>query len=253
MHIDPLLQNRKEMVGFNPYTSRMDLVIAKVVAVHTDTGCVDVALDDAGGQGGFLANVPVTSWSYATQTGEAYLPSNIKLTSPMPSSNGTYDIPVPSGEQDVWCVVGFASSRSQRAVCLGFLSPIASQVHTKDAGYAVKLHESGVWSVIDPSGNVTIGLPDGSNVVIGTSTTPTAMSEQNPDWSPKTTTTPYNVTLSIKGNVTLSVVGDVSINASGNVYVGASTGSGKAVARVGDLVNLTTGVIESGSAKVFSG
>ncbi len=285
MHNDPLLQRHKDMTNWNPYSSQSDVIYAKVVAVHSNTGTIDAALDGANGQGGFYANVPVLSWSYATETGQAYLPSNIKLTSPMPSAQGTYDQPVPSGEQDVWCVIAHLSGRAQRPVCLGFVSPLQSQIHTKDAGYDVKLHESGVYTVIDPQGNVTVSLPDGSSIVVGTSTMPVDMTTQNAAWKPKTMATPYNVTLDLKGNLSLTIKGnatidvtgkvdvtsqdDVAVTTQGNaaltatgnatisaagVYLGSSGGA--AVARVGDAVsvNTTTGIgtITSGSSKVFS-
>ena len=271
MHSDPLLQRHKDMTSWNPYSAQPDLIYAKVVAVHSDAGTIDAAIDGANGQGGFYTNVSVLSWSYATETGQAYLPSNIKLTSPMPAAQGTYDQPVPSGEQDVWCVIAHLSGRAQRPVCLGFVSPLQSQVHTKDAGYDVKLHESGVYSVTDPSGNVTVGLPDGSSIVVGASTTPVDMTTQNSEWKPKTSVTPYNVTmnmngdvsittqkniaLTVTGNITMTVQGNVTLDTTGDVYLGGT--SGAAVARVGDAVsvNTTTGIgtITSGSGKVFSG
>ncbi len=251
--VDPALINRRVMEeGGNPLASQPEIFLAKVVALHPDTGRVDVALDGTPYQGGFYRNVPVMSWSYATQTGQSYLPGNIKLAAPTPSASGAYDQPVPSGEQDVWAVIAHLNARSQRPVCLGFLSPLSAQVHTKDPGYDVKLHESGVSWITTPDGQVQINLPDGSNLVIGTGTTPLDMTTQNPAWNPKTTATAYNVTLNLKGNVNLTITGSATINAA-EVYLGAATGSGAAVARVGDSVNLTTGVIETGSAKVFSG
>lgn len=242
--------------GDNPYLSQPEVFLAKVVAVHSATGTIDVALDGTPYQGGFYRNVPVLSWSYATQTGHAYLPSNIKLTAPIADASGVYDQPVPSGEQDVWAVIAHLNARTQRPVCMGFLSPLASQVHTKDAGYEVKLHESGVFTVISPDGQVTTGLPDGSTVVIGASTTPVDMAKQNPSWNPPTTTSAYSIALNIKGNVSITVAGSATINAP-EVYLATAEGSGAAVARVGDSVSVSTttgeGTITSGSAKTFSG
>jgi hypothetical protein len=265
------LQRHKEITNWNPYSSQTDIIYAKVVAVHSNTGTVDVALDGANGQGGFYTNVPVLSWSYAAETGQTYLPSNIKLTTPMAAAQGTYDQPTSSGAQDVWCVIAHLSGRAQRPVCLGFISPLQSQIHTKDAGYDVKLHESGVYTVIDPTGNVTVGLSDGSSIVVGTTTTPVDMTTQNTAWNPKTTTTPYNVTmnlngnvsittkkniaLTVTGNITMTVQGNVTLATTGDVYLGGTGGA--AVARVGDAVSVSTttgiGTITSGSNKVFSG
>ena len=251
-HIDPALHNRSQMESWNPYARQEQMFLGKVVAVHADTGTVDVALDASSGQGGFYSRIPVLSWSYASQTGQTYMPSNIDLAAPMPSAQGTYDQPISSGKQDVWCVCAHLSGRAQRPVCIGFIAMPGAWIHTKDPGYDVKLHESGVSWITTPDGQVQINLPDGSNLVIGTGTAPLDMTTQNPAWNPKTTTTAYNVTLNLNGNVNLTVNGSATINAT-EVYLGAATGSGAAVARVGDSVNLTTGVIETGSAKVFSG
>lgn len=251
-HVDPALHRRSTMEFSNPYLAQRDLFLGKVIAVHPDVGTVDVSLDGTPYQGGIYRNVPVLSWNYATQTGETYLPGNIAPAAPMASASGPYDQPIPSGEQDVWAVVGHLGSRAQRPVCLGFLSPVHSQVHTKDPGWKVSLHESGVWSATDPSGTVTIGLPDGSALVIGTGTSAVDMTTQNPEWNPKTTPTAYNLTLTLKGNVNLTVNGSVTVNAP-EVYLGTDAGTGAGVARIGDTVDLTTGVITSGSAKTFSG
>ena len=252
-HIDPALVNRAQMEqGDNPYITQRDLFLGKVVAVYPATGTVDVALDGTPSQGGFYRSVPVLSWSYATQTGETYLPGNITLAAPQTSAAGPYDQPIPSGEQDVWCVCGHLNGRTQRPVCLGFLSPLVSQVHTKDAGWKVSLHESGVWSAISQVGDVQVGLPDGSYILLSPGTSPVDMTTQNAAWKPATTSSAYTVTLHVGGNVTLNVTGNIALNATGNVYLGEASG-GAAVARVGDSVNLTTGVISSGSTKVYSG
>ncbi len=269
--------NRRLAMNAMPFNSQTRPMLAKVIAVHSDIGAVDVAIDGLG-QAGYFNNVPVMSWSYGSQTGQAYMPSNIDHAAPVPSSQGTYDPPIASGKQDVWCVVEFLSGRSQRPVCIGFVSMLGSMIQTKDPGWEVKLHESGVWSATDPEGNVTIGLPDGSSVVIGTSTTPADMTTVNDKWNPKTMTTAYNITLDLKGNLSLTIKGDTSINVTGktsitsvgdvnvassgnavidatNVYL-AGTG-GQEVARKGDAVQVDTttgvGTITSGSAKVFSG
>ena len=250
-HIDPALDRRSTLENANPYGNQQQLFLAKVVAVYSDKGTIDVALD-ATHHGGFYYDVPILSWSYATQTGTTYLPSNITLAAPFPSENGTYDQPIASGEQDVWAVIGHLRGRMQDPVCLGFMSPPQSQIHTKDPGYAVALHESGTSVVTTPDGQTQITLPDGSSIVIGTGTTVYDMTNQNPDWNPKTTTAPYNLTLNFKGNVSITVNGDATVDAT-SVYLGTTQGSGAAVARVGDTVNLSTGIIESGSSKVFSG
>lgn len=251
-HIDPSLQRRAVIEHNNPYGNQRQVFLAKVVAVHPDVGTIDVALDGTPYQGGFYNGVPVTSWSYGTQTGQSYMPSNITLAAPIPSAEGTYDQPISSGEQDVWAVIAHLGGRAQRPVCIGFMSPQDSQIHTANAGWQVSLHESGVWTVISPSGDVQTGFPDGSYMLMSTGTTPVDMTTQNASWAPKTETTPYNVTMNIKGNVNLIITGSATVNAA-EVYLGAATGGGAAVARVGDTVNLTTGVIESGSSKVFSG
>lgn len=242
-HTDPALEARRQMEQNNPYMNQSDDLLAKVIAFHSASGTVDVAIDGSSHQGGIYRNVPILSWSYGTQTGHTYMPSNIKLAASMPSASGPYDQPIPSGEQDVWCVIAHLNGRSQRPVCLGFYSPTQSQIHTKDLGYEVKLHESGVYSVTDPSGNVTVGLPDGSTIVIGTSSTPVDMTAQNANWNPQTTSNNYQVTMNFSGPVTINAP---------KVYLGTSEGGGKAVARVGDTVNLTTGEIEGGSSNVFS-
>jgi hypothetical protein len=112
---------------------------------------------------------------------------------------------------------------------------------------SVNVHESGVYQVITADGNLNIGLPDGSSIVIGTSTTPQDMTSENPDWSPATTETPYNITIKVNGNVNLS--------ASSVVLNGGSNGA----ARRGDSVSVDvngteyTGTITSGSNTVFVG
>ncbi|MCL6442470.1 MAG: hypothetical protein K6T83_03225 [Alicyclobacillus sp.] len=251
-HIDPALRRRAEIEHNNPYGNQPFAFLAKVIAVHPDTGTVDVAFDGTPYQGGIHTNIPICTWNYGTKTGQTYLPGNIKLAAPIPSSQGPYDQPVSSGEQDVWAVILHLGGRAQRPVCIGFKSSLDSMIHTKDAGWQVSLHESGVWSIISPTGDVETGLPDGSTILLSTGTQPIDMTEQNPEWNPKTTSTPYNVTLNIKGNVNITVNGSATVNAS-QVYLGTTEGGGAAVARVGDTVNLTTGVIESGSSKVFAG
>lgn len=256
VHFDPALQRRAQVENRNPYGNQQQVFLAKVVAVHSDTGKIDVALDGTPYQGGIVQNVPVTSWSYGTQTGQAYLPSNIKLAASLPSSQGVYDQPVPSGEQDVWAVIAHLGGRAQRPVCIGFMSPHDSQVHTENAGWQVSLHESGVWTAISPAGDVQTGYPDGSYLLMSAGTTPVNMGQQNANWNPKTTSTPYNVTMSIKGNVSLTITGSVTVNAA-EVYLGTTAGSGEPLARKGDPVSVdpTTGVgtITGGSSKVFSG
>lgn len=238
------LHNRYSMEKA-PYLNTHTLFLAKVVSVHPETGTVDVALD-ASHQGGFYTDVPVVSWSYGTQTGETYLP-NVDLTAPIPSSEGTYDQPIGSGGEDVWAVCGHLAGRANRAVCLGFMSPIQAQIHTKTPGMAVNLHESGVYQVITADGNLNIGLPDGSSIIIGIATELHDMQSENPSWSPKTTSTPYNITIKVKGNVNLTASSIVLNNGT------------EGVARVGDAVLVEvggtnyTGTITSGSSTVFSG
>jgi hypothetical protein len=255
-HIDPALESARRHEQNNPYENHTELTLGKVINVHPDTGKIDVAIDGTPHQGGIIPNVPVMSWSYATQTGQSYLPSNIKLAAPIPSSQGTFDQPIPSGEQDVWCVLGFLDAKFQRPVCIGFLSPLDAQIHTKDAGWEVSLHESGVWMATDPAGNTTMGLPDGSTIVIGQSITPANMTAQNANWKPQTTNTPYNLTMNIKGNVNITVNGSATVDAQ-SVYLGTSTGSGNAVAYEGATVQVDTvtgaGTITQGSTKVFTG
>jgi len=248
-HIDPALAARARVENSNPYSNEPGPFLAKVIAVHSDTGRIDVALDGKV-QGGILYGVPVTSWSYGTQTGETYLPSNIKLAAPIPTEFGAYDQPIPSGDQDVWAVIVFLGRRAQRPICLGFQSPYNSQVHTVNAGWKVSLHESGIWTAISPAGDVQTGYPDGSYTLASTGDTPVDMTQENAEWSPQTTTTPYNLTLNVKGTVNLTVSGTVTVNAS-EVYVGTVTGGGKPIARDGDVV--VGGVIQASSTKVYAG
>ncbi len=250
IHTDPALRNRQHMTKA-PYMDTHRLFLAKVTAVHPANGTVDVAIDGANGQGGFYANIPVMSWSYGSMTGQTYMPT-IKLSVPIPTKEGTYDQPVTSGEQDIWCVCGHLNGRTQRAVCLGFLSPLTSQVHTQSVGMDVKVHESGVYQLITTDGSVELVLPDGSSILVSQGTTLHDMSSENSAWAPKTSSTPYTLTLTIKGNVTLNINGSATVNAP-SVYLGTATGGGKGVARIGDTVNLSTGVIETGSTTTFSG
>jgi len=239
--IDPALQQRSNMSD-NPYMDTQLILMGKVIASNPSNGTVDVAIDGANGQGGTYHNVPVMSYSMGVQTGSSYFPS-VDHAAPIPNPQGAYDQPLPSGKQDVWCVVGHLNGRSQRPVVLGFLNPSTQNTRSSVVGDAVNVHESGIYDVKTKNGDLQIGLPDGSEILISTGTTPVDMASKNAKWNPPTTTTPYNITITIKGNV--------SVNAS-KVILGATSG-GQAVARVGDTVNLATGVIESGSSKVYSG
>lgn len=239
--IDPALSRRSNQQATNPYLDTPLLYMGKVVASHPETGTVDVAIDGAGGQGGVVPNVPVLSWSAGTQTGSSYFPS-VDAAAPIPSSQGTYDQPLSSGEQDVWCIVGYLNGRSQRPVVIGFLSPFDSTTRSNAVGDQVEVHESGVFSVTTKDGDLQIGLPDGSYILISTGTTPVDMTSKNSAWNPTTTATPYQVTMNFNGPVTVNAP---------QVYFASEDGSGKAIVRDGDSV--VNGVVQASSTKVFSG
>ncbi len=260
-HIDPALHNRLNMASA-PYLAQTKLFLAKMVASHPQNGTIDVAIDGAPGQGGFYSNVPVMSWSYGSLTGQTYLP-NVDLASPIPVAEGTYDQPIASGKEDVWCVCGHLDGRANRTVCLGFLSMPGAQIHTIDPGFDVKVHESGVYQLITNEGHVELHLPDGSFIVVASDTSSFDMTSQNPAWNPATTTSDYNITLNIKGNVSLTVNGTLTANVNGDATINGSSitlnNGSEGVARKGDTVSVDvsgttyTGTITSGSETVFSG
>jgi hypothetical protein len=126
--------------------------MGKVIHSNPAKGTVDVAIDGSGGQGGIYQEVPVLSWSMGTQTGDMYFPT-VSPSLPIPSANGTYDQPVSSGQQDVWCVLGHLNGRSNRPVVLGFMNPFESQVRSSVVGNEVKVHESGTYQVITQNGH----------------------------------------------------------------------------------------------------
>ncbi|WP_304459085.1 hypothetical protein [Alicyclobacillus sendaiensis] len=261
------LQNRRNTLQ-NPYGSAPPLLLGKVIASYPEYGTVDVAVEGTNVQGGFYRNVPVMSWSMGSQVGASYFPT-INHARPSPTPYGTYDQPIPSGESDVWCVIGHLNGRSQRPVVLGFLHPYQQSTRSSNVGDLVDAHESGVYKYIAKNGTVQIGFPDGSYVLISPSTTPVNMTSVNPNWNPKTTSTANNLTISVRGNVEISVAGSATISANevtisanqasvdaSEVYLGTTSG-GSPVARKGDPVQVTvngtvyTGQIAGGSSVVF--
>lgn len=243
---DPALNNRAQMKA-NPYMAAPALLLGKVVALHPEAGTVDLMIDGANGQGGHLQHVPVLSWSMGTQTGTSYFPT-VDLAAPIPSPHGTFDQPLPSGKQDVWAVVGSLNGRANRPVVLGFMNPLQQQTRSNTVGDEVSVHESGIYHVKTVDGTLQIGLPDGSEIVINTTGTPVDMTSKNASWRPKTTTSAYQISITVKGPVVVDAP---------EVYLGTTQGNGAAVARVGDTVSVNTttgaGTITSGSSKVFSG
>src|SRR5579875_2442283 len=205
------LQNRRSTLQ-NPYGNAPPLLLGKVIASYPEYGTVDVAVEGANTQGGTYRNVPVMSWSMGSQTGASYFPT-VNHARPSPTPYGTYDQPIPSGESDVWCVIGHLNGRSQRPVVLGFLHPYQQTTRSSNVGDLTDAHESGVYKLIDKDGSVQIGFPDGSYVLVSASTTPIDMTTKNPNWNPKTTSTANNLTISVKGNVGITVDGNVTISA----------------------------------------
>lgn len=252
------LQNRRNTLQ-NPYGNAPPLLLGKVIASYPQYGTVDVAVEGTNVQGGVYRNVPVMSWSMGSQVGASYFPT-INHARPSPTPYGTYDQPIPSGESDVWCVIGHLNGRSQRPVVLGFLHPYQQSTRSSNVGDLVDAHESGVYKYIAKNGTVQIGFPDGSYVLISPSTTPVNMTSVNPNWNSKTTSTANNLTISVKGDIALNVVGNATISAqtatieANKVYLGTN-GGGSPVARVGDqvVVNGQTGTITTGSSIVSSG
>ena len=227
----------------NPYMDAPTLLLGKVIESHPSAGTVDVALDGANGQGGIIQGVLVGSWTMGVDTGSSYFPT-VDLAIPIADPQGTNDQPLPSGKQDVWCVVGNLNNRSQRPIALAFVNPAQQNTRSSDVGDEVHVHESGIYSIKTKQGDLQIGLPDGSEILISTGNTSVDMTTKNANWNPPTTQTAYNININIKGNAT--------VNAS-EVYLGTTSGGGKGVARIGDSVDLSTGVITSGSSKVFAG
>lgn len=241
--VDPALQSRSQTEKGPYMAATPSLLLSKVIQFNPEQGTVDVAIDGANVQGGMLRDVPVFSWSAGTQTGQSYFPT-VDLTQPVQTQAGTYDLPLPSGKEDVWALIGFLNGRGNRPVCVGFQQPLESTARSDAVGDAVDLHESGIYEITTKDGILQVGLPDGGLILISTSSTPVDMTTKNANWSPKTTTQKYQINITVQGPVTIDAP---------EVYLGTSQGGGQAVARVGDSVDTSTGIITGGSSKVFSG
>lgn len=239
--IDPSLQQRKNLYQ-NPYMDTHLLYMGKVIASNPENGTVDIAIDGANGQGGTYHNVPVMSWSMGVQTGMSYFPT-VDHAVPIPFPQGTYDQPLTSGKQDIWCIVGHLNGRAQRPVVLGFINPLNQNTRSNTVGDRVDVHESGVYSITTKEGDFEVHFPDGGYILISPGTTPVDMTQKNANWTPATSANTFNVTMNFSGTVVVNAP---------TIILGAASG-GEAVARIGDTVNLSTGVIETGSSKVFSG
>ncbi len=243
------------------------LAWGKVVARHPDDGTMDIALS----QGSTLTHVPVTGPWLSTSAGQVYQPHH-DLTAPLPTAQGVWDLPIGSGKTDLWALVGFVQSNGQMhtpnaPIILGFLPTSDGQMVFQTPGIAVWRHESGVYRVTLPAvgQHDEIHWPDGSYLVVGTDTTPHAMTQENAAWAPPTTATPAQVTYHHASGASLTIdsAGAITVNAASGqslIFNGGTAG----VARVGDTVSVSgtdsagdsftaTGTITSGSATVKSG
>jgi hypothetical protein len=230
------------------------IYLGKIVDRHED-GTVDVTL----AEGGTYPRVPVASWSLGTAVGEVYLPT-FDPANPLPSPDGAWDVPGPSGTADLYCVVASWQGNARSVCVLGFVQPpVASQMIFATLGLAVKRHESGVWSLITPDGSTETHWPDGSYWRVGASTALHDMASENPAWAPPASGTAEAMVLrhSSGATVEISAAGAVTVTAaSGQPLVLGTAATAQPVARKGDAITVTTssgtytGTITGGSVEV---
>jgi len=254
---DPALVS-KESNNQGPYRHLTQLLLGKVVAFHPAQGTADVALTNVAAGGGFYRNVPVLSWVMGTQVGESYYP-RVDAALPLADPSGPYDVPLPSGQADVWCVVGHVLGRSRSPAILGFLPPQTSEVLHASEGLRVGLHESGVYWVTTSGAHDERHYPDGTAIIVGPDTEPYDMAAENPSWKPPTTgALNYTVLHSTGARLQITSTGAVNVEAASGQQVTLGTGSPAPVARKGDPITVTvggtqyTGEISEGSAEVQS-
>ena len=238
----------------NPYRKQPGAVLlwGKVSARHPADGTVDVTLD----HGTVLPHVPVLPQWIGTLTGASYLPQVDPVT-PQSTPQGPYGLPTPNPDptaNTLYAVVGWLEGSGRQPVVVGFLPAPQSAFLPQTPGWQVFRHESGQWHAIDPSGNLTLGWPDGSTLAVTTGSGPASpATDINPAW-PSSSGSAVQVHLKLAGGATLDVVGNtITLN-------GGTAG----IARVGDTVSVSgtdsagdtftaTGTITSGSATVKSG
>lgn len=267
--IDPALRNHARMKD-GPYENMSRIFAGKITAMHPDRGTVDIALNGAISQGGFYTEVPISSWSYGTQTGSTYMPT-IKLAAPMATKVGTYDQPIPSGEEDVWAIVGHLNNSAQRPVVLGFMSPYGAQTHVNAIGMELHVHETGVWHALYNDSSTTPNDreewhgPEGSQRIVGIDASKTwTMTNYNKKWAPRTisgTTYPYSVaelwqgTMSITANNNLGKSNAITVSAPNGGNMTIAVADGNFVVTASGNVNISAAIanIDAGTVNLAGG
>ena len=228
------------------------LLWGKVSGRYPD-GHVDVTLD----HGAILPHVPLLAQLVGRAAGATYLPPSIPIHA-QDTTQGPYGVPTEPSDRahpEYLAVVDWLEGSGRAPVVVGFLPPPSSGITPRQVGWAVQRHESGQWMTVDPSGNVTMGWPDGSTLSVtatGSAAVPSA--DVNTHW-PASSGAPVQVHLALaSGGATIDIVSrQVTIN-----------GGTHGVARVGDPVTVSgtdsagdtftaTGTITSGSPTVFAG
>lgn len=235
----------------NPYRKQpgAQLLWGKVAARHPAQGTVDVVLD----HGTILPGVPVLPQLVGTLTGASYLP-HVDPVQPQTTPQGPYGLPTPNPDptaNEWYVVVAWLEGSGRQPVVIGCLPPTtpAPAWLPQQPGWAVRRHESGQWEAIDPTGNLTLGWPDGSTLTVTSGEGPAVpATDINPAW-PSASGSAVQVHLRLAGGATIDIVGDhITLN-------GGTAG----VARVGDPVQVTvsgtvyTGTITGGSDTVTAG
>lgn len=123
------------------------LEIGRVVAVHTDTDTIDVALL----QGGNLSNVPVLESFAGRRFGEAGLP-------PVTYGNGTSTA---TGEDDTFAIIGFMRGQAEMPVVLGFMGPRDNALLKRPDGTIIRRSVGGQVEIFYPDGAIEWHVPGG--------------------------------------------------------------------------------------------
>ena len=194
--------------------------LAKVVAIHPESNCVDVVVLRTGAR---LAAVRVLSGMATGQTGIADLH--------LPDSAAGYDSEN-TGKRDI---VAALSYYREIPFVVGFLFPEVAECLFARTDFRVDRHASDVYHTIDAAGNIELAHPSGAFVRIAESPAHEDLTGKDYDsiWKIARNTGravhihieqasgKASINIDPAGNITITNTGDTTVSTSGNIGISA--------------------------------